>query len=255
MGSKKLLTPKFKVQIGKYLLESGITVECNSTTERRSSWAMVALDSQFKNLLELEDMQPAVIQLGYEGDYDTLLEGYIIRPTGSLWNEITIQDDTVLLYRQTITETFLDCTPQDIIRYGLRLAGITDMVLSEEKFAARKVFSVVRKNIMDLIDDVNKTWGIEAVYYFKGRQFYWGVNSNQKLYYVLREGVNITAIHKFVGEMEVETIGIPWIHQGELVRIEHTDYTGLVRVISTTARRNMQGFVRMYITFRSEENV
>ena len=74
----------------------------------------------------------------------------------------------------------------------------------------------------------------------------------QETIYILEEGKNILSYTEFCNEAEVKTIGIPWIHQGELVEIHHSCYSGQVRVTATKVKRDEKGQVRMFLTFQPE---
>ena len=46
----------------------------------------------------------------------------------------------------TISETFLDVTPQEIVRYLLEVAGISNFQISQEVYQPKKVVPVAQKN-------------------------------------------------------------------------------------------------------------
>ena len=87
-----------------------------------------------------------------------------------------ILDDTLFLKRTYVKETFLDCCPQDIIRFGLGRAGIADYRLSDTMYSKKDVVPVPRMNVAELIQEVGRVWGLEASFYFRsGRRLsmYW----------------------------------------------------------------------------------
>ena len=73
MKYKRLLSPDFKISTEKFEITSGMEVECFSSRESRSDWCRVELASQFQDIISYEDMEKAVVELGYGDDYDTLL--------------------------------------------------------------------------------------------------------------------------------------------------------------------------------------
>ena len=135
MADRKLITPRFKAVVGNLELSDGITAECYSSVTERCNYAVIELDKQLIGKVEVVDMMPAGVLLGYDDDYDTIVNGYVIAERSS-GGKIHILDDTVLLMRTRITTTFVDSTPQDIIRYGLEMAGITDYQLSTAYYPA-----------------------------------------------------------------------------------------------------------------------
>lgn len=253
MENKILLTPRFNATLGDYSFTDGIEIECHSDTTQKSNWAIIELDEFYKNQVSFQALQPGIIKLGYGDDFETIMDGSIVMGKGAAWNQIKVVDDTYKLYETTFAATFLECLPQDIIKYGLAKAGITKFVLSGITYKQIKVFPVSKKNVVDLIKEVNRIWNIPAEFYFRDHVFYWGVESEQKFIYTLEEGVNVLKFTKFSNVCEVETIGVPWIHQGERVHIKHSKYEGITKVISSTIKRNREGYVRMVIEFKAGE--
>ncbi|ENZ05450.1 hypothetical protein HMPREF1090_05664, partial [[Clostridium] clostridioforme 90A8] len=48
---------------------------------------------------------------------------------------------------------------------------------------------------------------------------------------------------------EIKTIGVPWIHQGERIRIRHRKFDGEALVTSVRVKADETGSVRMYVSF------
>lgn len=251
MAVRKLITPQFRVQIGTCVFTHGIQTECYSSLKDRCSWATVEYSPNYAGMLDFSDMEVAKIELGYDDDYDTLLTGYVIE--GKTLGPFKILDDTVFLMRTYITDTFISCRPQDIIRYGLGKAGIINYSLAKTEYPEKDVVSISRKNVVDLIQEVGRIWGIQVAFYFKDGRFYWGTNKAQKHLYVLEEGKNILSCIRFNREIEIKTIGVPWIHQGERIRVRHRQFSGDVTVTAARVKTDEEGSVRMFITFEAEE--
>ena len=87
----------------------------------------VELATQYEGIVSYEDNEEAVVELGYDDDYDTLLSGYCRKNENDSWKEIMIRDDMIKLEQIMIKATFIDCTPQDVIRYILTQAGMMIM--------------------------------------------------------------------------------------------------------------------------------
>lgn len=249
MAERKLITPQFRLHIADRILKNGIKAECYSSVDERCSWATVECASSYKDFLDFPSMTPARVELGYDNDFDTLLSGYVTEGKGL--GPYKILDHTVFLLRAYVTETFLDCRPQDIIRYGLRKAGIETYVLSDSIYPKKAILSVSRMNIVQLIQEVGRAWGISATFYFKNGSFYWGTGEEQQYVYVLEEGRNILSCLKFTSQYEIKTIGVPWIHQGERIRVKHSKVEGEVTVTAARVKADEEGCVRMYLTFET----
>ena len=77
MADRKLITPRFKAIIGDVELSDGITAECYSSTTDRCNYAVIDLDKRLIGSVELSDMMPAKVQLGYDDDFDTIVSGFV----------------------------------------------------------------------------------------------------------------------------------------------------------------------------------
>jgi len=239
----------FRVTIGNYELTDGMEVECFSSKESHMDWCRIELSAKLEGTLQYKDMDAALVELGYNDDFDTLIEGNVRRGEADYWKEIMVKDDMMKLERIDIKATFLDCTPQDIIRYILVCAGIDNYMLSDTVYGKKKVFSIDKKNAIKAITEVNSSWGISNSFYFQKRIFHWGTREGQEEIYTLEEGETILALNKYGDLWEAETLGIPWIHHSQSVIVEHNKFSGTVEVEKTIVRSDADGAVHMYIYF------
>ena len=131
-------------------------------------------------VLKFKDMDEASVELGYEDDFDSLIDGYVRCGDTDYWKEIMIKDDMMKLDRVTIKASFVDCEPQDVIRYVLACAGIEDYVLSDEHYGKKDLFVIDRKSGINTIAEVNSSWGIKNPFFFQKKVFYWGTKEEQK---------------------------------------------------------------------------
>lgn len=249
MKSKKLITPELRVTIGRYLITSGIEVECFSSRESHMDWCRVELSPELQGRLSYEDMDAAQVELGYDGDYDILIAGYVRREKEDYWKEIMIKDDLMKLERVEIKATFIDCEPQDVVRYVLACAGIEDYMLSGNYYGKRDRLVIDRRNGIQTLAEINSAWGISLPFYFQNRVFYWGTGQGQDEIYVLEENETILSLGKYGSLWEAEAIAIPWIHHSQQVEIRHSKYEGTVEVQKTIIRSDDTGAVHMYIYF------
>lgn len=60
-------------------------------------------------------------------------------------------------------------------------------------------------------------------------------------------------MQKYGDLFEIETLGVPWIHHSQLIKIEHSKYNGMSFVEKTIIKSDADGRVRMYIYFRGGE--
>lgn len=250
MGEKKLISPEFRVTVGEYEIKDGVEVECFSSRESHIDWCRVELSPRLQGLIQFKDMDEAQVELGYEDDFDTLIDGYVRCNGSDYWKEIMIKDDMMKLERATVKGTFIDCTPQDIIRYILTRAGITAYELTDEVYGKKKVYSIEEKSGTAAIAEINSSWGISNPFFFQEKIFHWGTKKEQKEVYVLEEDETIISLNKYGDMWEAETIAIPWIHHSQEVVVEHSKYSGTVVVEKTIVRSDDSGAVHMHIYWR-----
>ena len=102
MGYKKLISPEFKISTEHYEITRGCEVECFSSREARSDWCRVELATQYDGIISYGDNEEAVVELGYDEDYDILLSGYCRKNENDSWKEIMIRDDMIKLERRQV---------------------------------------------------------------------------------------------------------------------------------------------------------
>lgn len=246
---KKLISPEFKINTSKFELTNGIEVEVFSSRAARADWGKVELTSQYEGIVTVEDMENASVELGYDDDYDVLINGYCRKTDNDYWKEIMIKDAMIKLERITVKQTFLDCTPQDIIKWILAQAGITKYKLTDEYFGKLDVI-LGEQNGVKAIAQVNSNWEIEKDFFFQDNIFYWGCKPDQKYIYVLDESENILSLDKIGSFFEIETLGVPWIHHSQKVEVIHSKYSGVVTVEKTIVKSDSDGFTRMFVYFK-----
>lgn len=251
--SKKLESPEFKITVGKYVISEGIEVECFSSKETRSDWCRIELSSQFQEIITVNDMAEGIVELGYDGDFDTLINGNVRLSNDDYWKEIMIKDDMIKLVRTKVKATFVDCIPQDILKYLLGCADVKNYILTDEVYDQKKVFVVNNKNCIEAIKELNSKWGITNNFFFQDKIFYYGCKKKQETVYVLSESESILSIQKLGKVWEIETIGIPWIHHSQEIEVNHSKFSGMVEVAKTIVRSDDKGFVRMFIYFEIGE--
>ncbi len=250
MAYKKLISPEFRIGTAKFEITSGMDVEVFSSREAKADWCKVELTQEYKDIISYDDMERATVELGYDNDYDTLLSGFCRKTSNDYWKEIMIKDAMIKVERVVIKQTFVDCTPQDIIKYILLQAGITDYQLSDMDYGKRNIFVLGGDNGVKAITQINNVWGLQNDFFFQDNVFYWGCKPKQKNIYVLEEDVNILSFEK-IGEMfEIETLGVPWIHHSQEVEVEHSKFTGTVLVEKTIVKTDEKGLTQMFIYFK-----
>ncbi len=249
MKTKKLISPEFRVNVGCYELTEGMSVECYSSQEPQADWCRITLDDEYEGLLDVKNMDDAVIDLGYDGDFDTLLEGSTSKQADD-WKTILVRDDMTKLAGIRITATFVDCVPSDVVKYILGRAGITDYSLDDSKRKKKDVFVIDGKDGIEALEEINAFWGIQNKFYFQRKRFYWGTKETQNEMYVLEEDETLLSLEKTGDMWEAETLGIPWLHPGQEVEIIHASYEGTAEIYKIFVKCDERGFTRMYLYFK-----
>lgn len=147
--------------------------------------------------------------------------------------ELLIQDGMWRLLDTKITATFVDCHPQEAIRYILTLCGVTDYILSEDLYDTKKTLTIDSKNGRDAIQEVNAAWGLEVPFFYWDDTFYWGKRPEQEYLYELNDS-NILELEKSGGSWTAEVIGVPWTHHSQYINIDHENLIAVGEVESVT---------------------
>lgn len=247
MREKILLTPEFRVTLGDMILSDGMEIECYSSNEAHCDWANIVLHPDIEQQIK-ETYREAKVELGYDQEYDLLINGTFHKNKYS----IRIKDEIEKLEQTYITASFLDCTPQDIIQYALGIAGIQKFQLSSKYIEKKTVFPVVNQNLIDLFTSINTQWNLQYKFYFWDKTFYWGVERHQNEIFVLEENETILNLHKLNQLWQLETIGIPWIHHSQKIEVQHSLFSGIAEVEKTIVKVDKDGFTRMYLYFKEE---
>lgn len=251
METTELFYPDIKIQLGSYIFEKGAEIGVYSSKDSYFDWAKVRFVKQFKDKFSVSAGEKAVIQLGYNGVFDEAFEGYVAKPydSSSGMNEILLKDGMMLLGDTFITNTFLNATPQEILRFCLLKAGVSTMRLSSETYPVKKRFAVSRKNIISVINDIHATWGISVKFFFMGGVFYWGVLPDQEKVYSFEYGTNIISLNRSGGVWELETVSAPFIKHSQTINVTHPQASGSFEVKKVVFTTNEAGFIRTYIYF------
>ncbi len=193
--------------------------------------------------IELPVDTPVQLELGYSGQPWQVFDGYITAPGA---NGARAKDEMVKLFRTTITQSFVDTMPQEVIGYGLRAAGISNFELSARKFETKPRLVVANKNVAETISLVNQTWGIDFDRYFDiNKTFLWkelNLPASTELY-SFEYGENIISMSydpdKNAGS--VITVLAPFANHSQEILIEHPDVPTNTRFVTDTIRHYLDG--------------
>ena len=247
----ELFYPGIGVQIGAYSIKKGIEIETCSDAESYFDWAKIRFTDPYQTQIGIAKGDEMSIYLGYSGIMEEVFTGHVSSPYNRAQgkNEILAKDEMQRLEGVTISETFLDVTPQEIVRYLLEVAGISNFQISQEVYQPKKVVPVAQKNGIQVLEEIRRLWQIQKRFYFSGGVFYWCTNPEQKQTYLFEYGSNIIRLERSMGSWELETVSMPFIHHSQTIKVIHPAYTGSALVKKVLFKTNDAGFIRTYITF------
>lgn len=215
---KELIYPKAEVQINNYILKDGINFDIYSSDESYFDWAKIVLADVLVEVFDGKQEDEVEIRLGYGEEYKTAFKGCIDKNNGK---EIICKDSMMKLQEENIIATFLSVTPQELIEFCLRKAGIKKYELNNKEFTKMSKFIVCNKNLIQVIEQVNRTWNIDMNFYFYNDTFYWGVNEEFKNIYSFKYGENIISLEKEGRFWKLTTVMVPFIRHSMNVNIVH----------------------------------
>ena len=160
-----------------------------------------------------------------------------------------LKDKMILLENVFITNTFLNITPQELIIACLNEAGITDFVITSRMFMQKKAVSISKKNVINILQEINTIWGISEKFFFSDGVFYWGEVPSQSTIYQFDYGDNIISLERLNSFWELETVSAPFVKHSHKIVVNHPDITGEFEVKKVVFVTNESGFIRTRIYF------
>jgi hypothetical protein len=194
---------------------------------------------------------PVELSLGYRDNWVWhVFSGYVtrIRPQTSTVI-IEAKDEMLTLINTKVKQSFINALPQEIIRFGLKAAGIKSYVLSTKSFE-RKSLNVPNLSVKEMIEAVNRMWGLTFPFYFNPeKMFFWKETevSSGKIA-VFEYGKNIIDIEPFGDTILMTTFLVPFIGHSEHIKVVHPEYTNEIYSINKVRwYTNEAGFPRTRI--------
>jgi hypothetical protein len=244
--SDELFYPEINVNIGEYEFTQGIEIECYSSKDSYFDWSKIKFNQQLNEAVTLNKRDKAYIELGYDGVFDTVFEGYVV----SQGIEIILKDQMIILEETYITETFLDATPQEILQFCLNKAGVKNIKLTNTIYPRKSVVPIFKKDCISVFEELKSLWKFKEKFFFSNGIFYWGEKPVQKDIYEFKYGSNIISLEYFGGLWILETVAAPYIKYSHEISIMHPKLSGIYEVEKVVFTSNENGFVRTYIYFK-----
>lgn len=254
MKNQELFYPDKEVIIGNYHFSKGIAVEVHSNKETAYDWAKIKFTGEFQENVVFQKKDKVSIRLGYDGNVQEVFSGFLNQSYNQAagMDEILVKDNMTLLNKTEITNTYLSTTPQEIIEYGLKKAGISNYQLDNKGYPVKSKVPIIQSNFMDVLKKINQLWGINNTGYFIGETFYWGCTKEQTKTYQFEYGSNIISLTRENGLWMMATVSIPDIRHGMKICVEHPKISGTFEVVKTVFKTNEEGFLRTGIYFEDK---
>lgn len=250
METMELFYPEISVSVGSYIFTEGVELEVCSDQASYFDWGKVKFTDRFQEKITVTKRDEANFKLGYDGVFDSVLEGYVSRDyNGGAMDEIVVKDAMLLLEETRITNTFLQTTPQEMAEYCLAQAGVTGFKLFDNIFPSKPVVPISKKTVIQVFTEIAGIWRIKDKFFFSGGVFYWGVKPEQEKVYTFEYAVNILNLERADGVWEMETVSAPFVKHSHIIEVIHPRVSGEFEVKKVTFTTNGTGFIRTVINF------
>ncbi|ALA68837.1 hypothetical protein GT50_00575 [Geobacillus stearothermophilus 10] len=185
----------------------------------------------FKEEVDIDVPQGAIVEIDLGYDEQTAVRvftGEVSRPDQE---RIIAKDSMAKLLQTRVTQTFLNASPQDMIKFGLKLAGIEAFSLSPQAFGTKNQV-VANLNVYDMIRQrINPYWGIDFAPYFDVRDvFIWQPLEHPDEMFLFQYGENIL---EFLADGDIgmfRTVFVPGLDHSQFITISHPRANGIALV-------------------------
>lgn len=254
MYIQDLFYPEIEVEIGNYVFTEGITLKIYSDREAPTDWGKLTFSNPYKEKISIQQSDEIIIKLGYDGKLQEVFLGSIVKGIDGSeeLNEVLFKDRMLLLERTYITDTFLDCTPQEIITASMKKAGVVKYELSQVVYLPKRMLPVARKNVVQLLDQINAAWNININGNFIKGIFYWGVIPEQEVVLEFEYGNNIISLDRNKDAWELTTVSIPSMQHSQKIKVTHPKVSGIFETKKIIFETNADGFIRTRIYFKEQ---
>lgn len=217
-----------QIRIGNVVVSSGLK-ELDVWRSRKDPAGYASF--LFKDEVEIDTPQGAIVEidLGYdESNAARVFTGNVSRPDQE---RIIAKDSMTKLLQTKVTQSFLQATPQDMIRFGLKLAGIETYSIASQAFSPKDQV-VANLNVHDMIRQrINSYWNIDFAPYFDARDvFVWQPLARPKEMFLFQYGENIL---EMLADGEIgmfRTVFVPGLDHSQYITISHPRANGIALV-------------------------
>lgn len=248
---QELFYPDLRVNIGNYSFRKGLSLKICSSKDKPYDWGTLRFTEEFQPKITLDEGAAVTVEMGYNGALQEIFYGSLYKGYNGFEraDEIYFKDRMLLLEKTLITDTYLQCTPQDIIEDGLRKAGVTQYQISPTAYPQKTMVSIRRKNMAEVLQQINSLWGISVQGAFIRGVFYWGIKPEQSEVYEFSYANNILTLDREGGRWELTTVAMPFLQHSQTISVIHPKINGEFEVDKITSVTDYRGFTRSILYF------
>lgn len=245
------IAPNFQVMIGQmegrpagrpyYEVSKIRQIEVFSSMLQPLDRAEIEIDNIAGSSSLFQEYDAVTIKLGYkEKGLYLVFSGTVKDIATGRRIIITAHDRARLLKETTITQAFRDVTYQNIIKFGLKRAGVSQMQLYSGNAARLHYFIADNKSVIVIINLLSRR--IETIsgkiiysYFTPEGKFIWDEWKSGELIANLEYGKNIIELRPEPKYGYLKTIMLPQIRPGQLIKVTDQNFwkeTQTVRVDS-----------------------
>lgn len=227
------IAPYFEIEIGSFKLNK--ITELSHISSRINPVDLAELEIPLTDQ-QLSIGQEIIIKQGYKSKgLWQLFRGDIHNISRKKRIKIFAKDKMAKLKEIKITKSFVDCVPQDILKYSLDQAGV-DYTLSSKVFRKKHHFIARNQDVITIVKLINQTWDIDFDFYFDDSKFFWGAweesprySNNEVIKFEYGKNIiDITPNDDCSGLLE--TISLPFLKHSNVIKIVHPSFEGLAKV-------------------------
>lgn len=254
MYIRDLFYPEIEIEIGDYIFTEGIALKIYSDREAPTDWGKLTFSNPYKEKISIQESDEIIVRLGYAGKLQEVFWGSVVRSIDGAdgLNEVLFKDHMLLLERTWITDTYLDCTPQEVITDSMKKAGIEAYKLSPVVYPVKRMLPVAKKNVVQLLEQINAAWNISIRGNFVRGVFYWGVVPEQNEVLEFEYGNNIISLDRNKDAWELTTVSIPSMQHTQKIKVIHPKVSGVFESKKIIFETNDGGFIRTRIYFKEQ---
>ena len=249
----QLFSPQIRIMTQRYIFSQGVEVEIGSGADTYYDWAKLRFTRPFEQTVTISNRERVQLQLGYNDSYDTVFTGYAATDftSGSYANEVLLKDGMLLLADVTVNHTFVQATPQDIVRFIAGQAGVRSLQLDSGIYQPRAAVPIFQKTGIQALGALGNYWPITPKFFFQDDTLFWGTSAQQTKLYHFEYGKNIIDLQLQGGHWELLTVSVPFIKHSQQIKITHPELSGTFPVHRVRVTTKTRGFIRTSLYFRA----